>query len=85
MNVVKIYRETENIGLLTNEEELKDYQKLVAELGMQEVKENKTPKNSEQNSDLYFKKRTKHNRQKHRRGVPKKYFYIRFQYRNEAR
>lgn len=40
---VKIYREPENVGLLLNEEELAEYQQLAQELGIPDVKHDKTP------------------------------------------
>lgn len=40
---VKIYREPENVGLLLDENELAEYQKLASELGVPEVKSDKTP------------------------------------------
>ena len=40
---VKIYREPENVGLLLDENELAEYQKLASELGIPEVKPDKTP------------------------------------------
>lgn len=40
---VKIYREPENVGLLLDENELAEYQQLAEELGIPEVKNNKTP------------------------------------------
>ena len=40
---VKIYREPENIGLLLNEDELAEYQQLAEELGIPDVKSDKTP------------------------------------------
>lgn len=40
---VKIYREPENVGLLLNEDELAEYQQLAEELGIPDVKSDKTP------------------------------------------
>ena len=40
---VKIYREPENVGLLLNEDELAEYQQLADELGIPDVKPDKTP------------------------------------------
>ena len=40
---VKIYREPENVGLLLNEDELAEYQQLAGELGIPDVKNDKTP------------------------------------------
>lgn len=40
---VKIYREPENVGLLLNEDELAEYQQLAEELGIPDVKNDKTP------------------------------------------
>jgi hypothetical protein len=40
---VKIYREPENIGLLLDENELEEYQKLAEEIGIPEVKPDKIP------------------------------------------
>ena len=40
---VKIYRELENVGLLLDEEQLEKYQSLALELGIPEVKPDKTP------------------------------------------
>jgi hypothetical protein len=40
---VKIYREPENVGLLLDENELAEYQQLASELGIPEVKNDKTP------------------------------------------
>jgi len=40
---VKIYREPENVGLLLDENELAEYQTLAEELGIPEVKPDKTP------------------------------------------
>jgi translation initiation factor 2 alpha subunit (eIF-2alpha) len=40
---VKIYREPENVGLLLDEEQLKEYQTLASELGIPEVNPDKIP------------------------------------------
>lgn len=40
---VKIYREPENVGLLLDDEQLEKYQSLALELGIPEVKPDKTP------------------------------------------
>lgn len=40
---VKIYREPENVGLLLDENELAEYQQLAEELGIPDVKSDKTP------------------------------------------
>lgn len=40
---VKIYREPENVGLLLDENELTEYQQLAEELGIPDVKSDKTP------------------------------------------
>lgn len=40
---VKIYREPENVGLLLDENELAEYQQLAKELGIPDVKSDKTP------------------------------------------
>jgi len=40
---VKIYREPENVGLLLDGNELAEYQQLASELGIPEVKNDKTP------------------------------------------
>lgn len=40
---VKIYREPENVGLLFDDEQLEKYQSLALELGIPEVKPDKTP------------------------------------------
>jgi hypothetical protein len=40
---VKIYREPENVGLLLDENELAEYQQLAEELGIPDVKQDKTP------------------------------------------